>query len=352
MSGGWIFGLFFPLHISHECFWEEILQQLLDGLAWNLVHSDTPPDYLWHQRVPSACDDTHAAVGSLVSHADRVMRSMTLRIPENKERGMKKKQVLEHSEAHILAILFFTFSDSLCSPFSFCSYGDRVEHFRVLEGGGQYSIWDKSFCSLNRLVDFYRAHSIAMEKVVCLRDAPSSLHLHSDPGRNPYPSPYKSSSQESIPTARLHSHAERESAPRLLKPVLEVWQIIEHPFSVSNSLYFCLMHLSVWRYGLSPSVCRNLVWLMPSATTLLLKPPTSTSGVVTSSSCWTVRAPWPGADAVEAESASSQQNMSNHCTINTLSGLLSCYRIADISLSGCSDLPYSFSDFHAKRTKI
>ncbi|XP_041789854.1 GRB2-related adapter protein-like isoform X4 [Chelmon rostratus] len=54
------------------------------------------------------------------------------------------------------------------------SYGERVEHFRVLEGGGQYCIWDESFCSLNRLVDFYRTHSIAVEKVVCLRDPPSS----------------------------------------------------------------------------------------------------------------------------------------------------------------------------------
>uniref|UniRef100_A0A3Q3VTS3 GRB2 related adaptor protein b n=1 Tax=Mola mola TaxID=94237 RepID=A0A3Q3VTS3_MOLML len=55
------------------------------------------------------------------------------------------------------------------------SYGDRVEHFRVLEGGGQYCIWDESFCSLNRLVDFYRTHSIAVEEVVRLRD-PQSLH--------------------------------------------------------------------------------------------------------------------------------------------------------------------------------
>uniref|UniRef100_H3CGC1 GRB2 related adaptor protein b n=1 Tax=Tetraodon nigroviridis TaxID=99883 RepID=H3CGC1_TETNG len=54
------------------------------------------------------------------------------------------------------------------------SYGNRVEHFRVLEGGGQYCIWEESFCSLNRLVDFYRTHSIAMDKVVCLRDPPSS----------------------------------------------------------------------------------------------------------------------------------------------------------------------------------
>ncbi|XP_036962797.1 GRB2-related adapter protein-like [Acanthopagrus latus] len=96
------------------------------------------------------------------------------------------------------------------------SYGDRVEHFRVLEGGGQYCIWEESFCSLNRLVDFYRTHSIAAEKVICLRDPPSSPRLLSPPGRNPYPNPYRSSSQESLLSARLYSHPERESSPRLL----------------------------------------------------------------------------------------------------------------------------------------
>lgn len=104
-----------------------------------------------------------------------------------------------------------------CSHTScFCSYGDRVEHFRVLEGGGQYCIWEESFCSLNRLVDFYRTHSIAAEKVICLRDPPSSPRLLSPPGRNPYPNPYRSSSQESLLSARLYSHPERESSPRLL----------------------------------------------------------------------------------------------------------------------------------------
>uniref|UniRef100_A0A3B4Z3V2 GRB2 related adaptor protein b n=1 Tax=Seriola lalandi dorsalis TaxID=1841481 RepID=A0A3B4Z3V2_SERLL len=65
------------------------------------------------------------------------------------------------------------------------SYGDRVEHFRVLEGGGQYCIWDESFCSLNRLVDFYRTHSIAMERVkprlahaLCDYTPPQTAHLH------------------------------------------------------------------------------------------------------------------------------------------------------------------------------
>ncbi|XP_070684412.1 GRB2-related adapter protein-like isoform X1 [Pempheris klunzingeri] len=103
------------------------------------------------------------------------------------------------------------------------SYGERVEHFRVLEGGGQYCIWDESFCSLNRLVDFYRTHSIAVEKVVCLRDPPLSPHLLSPPGRNPYPNPYKSSSQESLHSARLYSlpsHPERESSQCLLEPAV------------------------------------------------------------------------------------------------------------------------------------
>ncbi|XP_038141208.1 GRB2-related adapter protein-like isoform X2 [Cyprinodon tularosa] len=116
-------------------------------------------------------------------------------------------------------------SESAPGEFSLSvSYGDRVEHFRVLEGGGQYYIWDKAFCSLNRLVEFYRAHSIAVEKVVRLRDFPSSPNQHSHPGRNPYPNPYKSSSIESIPSAHLHSNPplrERQASAHSLKPVLE-----------------------------------------------------------------------------------------------------------------------------------
>uniref|UniRef100_A0A669D0U0 GRB2 related adaptor protein b n=1 Tax=Oreochromis niloticus TaxID=8128 RepID=A0A669D0U0_ORENI len=69
-------------------------------------------------------------------------------------------------------------SESAPGEFSLSvSYGDRVEHFRVLEGGGQYCIWEESFCSLNQLVDFYRTHSIAVEKMVCLKDPPSSPQL-------------------------------------------------------------------------------------------------------------------------------------------------------------------------------
>ncbi|XP_015232831.1 PREDICTED: GRB2-related adapter protein-like [Cyprinodon variegatus] len=116
-------------------------------------------------------------------------------------------------------------SESAPGEFSLSvSYGDRVEHFRVLEGGGQYYIWDKAFCSLNLLVEFYRAHSIAVEKVVRLRDFPSSPNQHSHPGRNPYPNPYKSSSIESIPSAHLHSNPplrERQASAHSLKPVLE-----------------------------------------------------------------------------------------------------------------------------------
>lgn len=98
---------------------------------------------------------------------------------------------------------------------SCCSYGNRVEHFRVLEGGGQYCIWEETFCSLNRLVDFYRTHSIAVDKVVCLRDPPLSPQRHVQSGCNPYPNPYKNCSQESLHTAHLHSHHERESGRQL-----------------------------------------------------------------------------------------------------------------------------------------
>uniref|UniRef100_A0A673A5C3 GRB2 related adaptor protein b n=1 Tax=Sphaeramia orbicularis TaxID=375764 RepID=A0A673A5C3_9TELE len=103
----------------------------------------------------------------------------------------------------------FLVRESESAPGEF-SLSVRVEHFRVLEGGGQYCIWDESFCSLNRLVDFYRTHSIAVEKVVFLRDSPSDT---SSPGRNPYPNPYKSSSQE-----LQSSSKDRKASPHLLEP--------------------------------------------------------------------------------------------------------------------------------------
>ncbi|KAM9792184.1 LOW QUALITY PROTEIN: GRB2-related adapter protein-like [Neosynchiropus ocellatus] len=90
------------------------------------------------------------------------------------------------------------------------SYGDRVEHFRVLEGGGQYCIWEETFSSLNRLVDFYRHHSIGVDTPLYLRDAPAEP---SSPGQNPYPNPYcVSGSQESLTPARR----------RHLEPLLKV----------------------------------------------------------------------------------------------------------------------------------
>lgn len=107
---------------------------------------------------------------------------------------------------------------SLC-----CSYGDRVEHFRVLEGGGQYSIWDESFCSLNRLVDYYRSHSIAVEKVIRLRDPPPSPRRPRPPACNPYPNPYRSCSQESLPSAYHRSHDRTSS--RLFEAVVGVRRI-------------------------------------------------------------------------------------------------------------------------------
>ncbi|CAL1601236.1 unnamed protein product [Knipowitschia caucasica] len=124
-------------------------------------------------------------------------------------------------------------SESAPGEFSLSvSYGERVEHFRVLEGGGQYCIWDESFCSLNRLLDFYRTHSISMDRPVLLRDPPA--HLLPSSGHKSYctpnlrnasnpPNPYRSGSQESLcsvrPSSRL-SHTDRAS-PQPLKPLME-----------------------------------------------------------------------------------------------------------------------------------
>ncbi|XP_077061418.1 GRB2 related adaptor protein b isoform X3 [Siphateles boraxobius] len=56
------------------------------------------------------------------------------------------------------------------------SYGDHVQHFRVLKDGlGQYFIWDEVFSSLNQLVDFYRINSIAKERTVFLQEPEGSL---------------------------------------------------------------------------------------------------------------------------------------------------------------------------------
>lgn len=174
------------------------------------------------------------------------------------------------------------------------SYGNRVEHFRVLEGGGQYCIWEETFCSLNRLVDFYRTHSIAMDKVVCLRDPPSSPQLQVQSGRNPYPNPYKNCSQESLHTAHLHSHNERDSSARLLDPGVRqntatlqmgLFQVLHH-LDLCKQQYVYFYHTPCLR-----PVCRKPAWPMPSVTTPPTTPPTCTSCAGTSSTCWTARAP-------------------------------------------------------------
>ncbi|KAG7271324.1 hypothetical protein CRUP_014721 [Coryphaenoides rupestris] len=57
-------------------------------------------------------------------------------------------------------------SESAPGEFSMSvSYGDHVQHFKVLQDrGGQYFVWDELFCSLNELVDFYHTNSIAKER--------------------------------------------------------------------------------------------------------------------------------------------------------------------------------------------
>lgn len=53
----------------------------------------------------------------------------------------------------------------------FCSYGDHVQHFKVLQDRcSQYYVWEEVFFSLNELVEFYHSNSIAKERTVFLRD--------------------------------------------------------------------------------------------------------------------------------------------------------------------------------------
>ncbi|XP_020561073.1 GRB2-related adapter protein isoform X2 [Oryzias latipes] len=63
-------------------------------------------------------------------------------------------------------------SESAPGEFSMSvSYGDHVQHFKVLQDRcGQYYIWDETFSSLNELVEFYHSNSIAKERMVFLRD--------------------------------------------------------------------------------------------------------------------------------------------------------------------------------------
>lgn len=73
-----------------------------------------------------------------------------------------------------------TYSDFLSS---LTSYGDHVQHFKVLKDrDGYYFVWEEIFPSLNQLVDFYKTNSIAKERTVFLRDTDLPLkvrqHLH------------------------------------------------------------------------------------------------------------------------------------------------------------------------------
>ncbi|XP_042249133.1 GRB2 related adaptor protein a [Thunnus maccoyii] len=64
-------------------------------------------------------------------------------------------------------------SESAPGEFSMSvSYGDHVQHFKVLQDRcGQYYVWDELFSSLNELVDFYHSNSIAKERTVFLSNA-------------------------------------------------------------------------------------------------------------------------------------------------------------------------------------
>lgn len=51
------------------------------------------------------------------------------------------------------------------------SYGDQVQHFKVLrEASGKYFLWEEKFNSLNELVDFYRTTTIAKRRQIFLCD--------------------------------------------------------------------------------------------------------------------------------------------------------------------------------------
>lgn len=68
---------------------------------------------------------------------------------------------------------------------------------------------------------------------------------------------------------------------------------------------------------------------MPSATTPPLTPPTSTSCAVTSSTCWTARAPWAGGVAAEAGWGSFHRNTCSRCTTDAISGPgLRCWHLS------------------------
>ncbi|KAG2455763.1 GRAP protein, partial [Polypterus senegalus] len=85
----------------------------------------------------------------------------------------------------------FLVRESESSPREFSlsvSYGDHVQHFKILQDGkGHYFLWEEKFVSINKLIDFYRNTTIAREKNIFLRNRQPSLEyaeqlrLHTDP---------------------------------------------------------------------------------------------------------------------------------------------------------------------------
>ncbi|XP_051790239.1 GRB2 related adaptor protein a isoform X2 [Erpetoichthys calabaricus] len=73
----------------------------------------------------------------------------------------------------------FLVRESESSPREFSlsvSYGDHVQHFKILQDGkGNYFVWEEKFISINKLIDFYRNTTIAREKNIFLRDRQPSL---------------------------------------------------------------------------------------------------------------------------------------------------------------------------------
>lgn len=79
---------------------------------------------------------------------------------------------VDASQSGQSSCFFMTKKMFLNSSFCLCrSYGDHVQHFKVLQDRcGQYYVWDELFSSLNELVEFYHCNSIAKERTVVLRD--------------------------------------------------------------------------------------------------------------------------------------------------------------------------------------
>ncbi|XP_039631531.1 GRB2-related adapter protein-like isoform X2 [Polypterus senegalus] len=73
----------------------------------------------------------------------------------------------------------FLVRESESSPREFSlsvSYGDHVQHFKILQDGkGHYFLWEEKFVSINKLIDFYRNTTIAREKNIFLRNRQPSL---------------------------------------------------------------------------------------------------------------------------------------------------------------------------------